>query len=438
MAGGALAGSVTVGSSSLSEPVRSVELDEASRTNADVQQAIKSFEKRDIDQCIQQLTKAHKAHPDLPPPHALLAKLAFMSNQGNLIRPALERAVSEDAGHPEVFILFGNLALVENRLTDAAVHFEKATSLAAAKRWSAEQRNRFEHLCDQGTATVFENRGDWKAARAALERWLKQEPANARARQRLGKVLFRIGEYKAAHAELERACKEDKNLEPAAMTMGWLYTRSGNLKKAEEWMDYGVKIAPESLAAHSGMAAWLLEQGRGDEAQSHVDAVLKSNPASGEINRLVGLAARQRKDLARAEKVFQAMTDESPADAWARNQLAIVLAEQNDPAKQTRAVELAELSARQDPKAADSLATLGTVYYRLGRLDDAEKLLAAVFQNGQCRSDDVLALARVEAAQGKKEVVVPLLKKALAASGLFLERNEAKRWLEDLENAKKK
>jgi tetratricopeptide (TPR) repeat protein len=219
--------------------------------------------------------------------------------------------------------------------------------------------------------------------------------------------------------------------------MGWLYTRAGNLKKAEEWMDYGVKIAPESTAAHSGMAAWLVEQGRGDEAQSHVDAIVNLGPLSGETRKLVGLAARQRKDLDAAEKAFQAMADESPADAWARNQLALVLAEQKDPAKQKRAAELAELSVRQHPKAGDSLATLGTVYFRLGRLDDADKLLAAVFQNGQCRSDDLLTLARVEAARGKKDAVVPLLKKALATPGLFLERNDARRWLEELEGAKK-
>ena len=59
------------------------------------------------------------------------AKLAFLSNQAALVRPALERAVAEDAGHPEVFILFGNLALAEGRLTDASVHLEKATALAS-------------------------------------------------------------------------------------------------------------------------------------------------------------------------------------------------------------------------------------------------------------------------------------------------------------------
>ncbi len=132
------------------------------------------------------------------------------------------------------------------------------------------------------------------------------------------------------------------------------------------------------------------------------------------------------------------MAHDAPADAWVRNQLALVLAEQTDEIKRRRALDLAELSVRQNPKAADSLATLGTVSFRLNRLDDAEKLLSAVFQNGQCQSDEVLTLARIEAARGKKDVVVPLLKKALAASGLFLERNEAKRWLEELEKTSNK
>jgi hypothetical protein len=65
------------------------------------------------------------AHPELPPPHALFAKLAFQNNQAALVRPALEQGSAEDSEHPEVFLLFGELALREGRLTDAAVHFQE-------------------------------------------------------------------------------------------------------------------------------------------------------------------------------------------------------------------------------------------------------------------------------------------------------------------------
>ena len=226
------------------------------------------------------------------PPHALFAKLAFLANNGPLIRPALEKAIAEDPEHPEVFILFGNLALAESRATDAAVHFEKARALAAGKRWAGDQRNRFDRLSLQGDAVVAESRGDWKAARTALSGWLKHEPSSAVAHQRLGKALFHLEERDAAYEELEQAAKADAALEPAAITMAWLFSRAGNLEKAEEWINYAGKTAPESLAVQKGSAAWLMEQGRADEAQRHADAAAKLDPGSTEIKRLLGLGAR--------------------------------------------------------------------------------------------------------------------------------------------------
>ena len=409
-----------------------MELDPATRAMVGVELAIHSFEKRDFEGCIRQLTKARESHPELPPAHALFAKLAFLSNQGALIRPALERAVGEDSKHPEVFILFGNLALTEARLTDAAVHFEKATALASDSRWTSEQRGRFARLCNQGAALVAENRRDWKAARTALAAWLDAEPTHAHARQRLGKVLFHLGEIDAAYETLQEAAQAVPKLEPPAVTMGWLFARSNNPKKAAEWMEYAAKSAPESMSVQLGVAAWLLEEGRGDEAQSHIDVAAKLDPKSVEARRMIGLAARERKDLALAERVFQALADEAPADAWARNQLALVLAEAADTAKQRKALQLAELSVRQSSKDAGALATLGTVQYRLNRLDDAEKLLQVVVSSGKGDSDAAYILARVKAARGQADATAPLLKKALDAPGLFICRKDAQEWLDRL------
>jgi len=428
-AASASAGPVTI---TASGPTPAVELDDASRSILEVKEAIKSFEKRDFDACLKQLAQARKAHPELPPPHALFAKLAFLSNQGALIRPALESAIAEDHEHPEVFILFGNLALAEGRVTDAAVHFEKARGLATGKRWTADQRNRFDRLSLQGEAVVAESRGDWKAARAVLGGWLKQDPGNAAARQRLGKALFHLKEHDAAYEEIQQAAKADAALEPAAITMAWLFTRAGNLKKAEEWIDYANKTTPESQAVQMASAAWLMEQGRADEARSHADAAAKLNPGSTEIKRLLGLAARQRKDFAQAEQIFEGLAHEAPADAWLRNQWALVLVEQSDESRRRRALELAELSVRQNPKAADALATLGTVYYRLNRLDDAEKVLQAVVGSGQGNSDAAYVLARVRADRGHPDAAPALLKLALDAPGIFIFRRDAQDWLDRL------
>ncbi len=207
--------------------------------------------------------------------------------------------MSEDAEHPEVFILFGNLALAENRATDAAVHFEKAKALAAGEALddrAAESLGapvRPGQCAIGGEAWRLEDRACGSGTLAV------DEPANAEARQRLGKALFGLGEYEVAYAELQRAAKENASLEPAAITMGWLFTRAGNVKKGEEWMDYGAKTAPDSLAVQIGVAAWLIEQGRPEQAASHAESASKLDPKSNEVKRLLGVAARQRKDLGR-------------------------------------------------------------------------------------------------------------------------------------------
>jgi predicted Zn-dependent protease len=407
---------------------------ESSQRFVELDQAAQGFKRGEFETALKQLGQVVKAHPDLPSAQVLFARLAFENNQTALIRPALERASAEAPADPEVYILFGNLALLEGRPTDAAVHFDKATALSSSQRWTGWQRESFERLCLQGRASVAEGRGDWKAAQTALEGWLKLEPAHAAARQRLGRALFNLGQPEAAYKELKRASEEDRTLEPAAITMGWLHLPT-DPKKARGWMDYAIQADPNSHAVRIGVAAWLLEQGRLDEVQTHAEVALRLDPKSTNARRLLGLVARARKDLAGAEPIFAALGQEAPGDAWVRSQWALVLAEQADEAKQRKALELAESIARQNPNDPDAIAALGTVYYRRQRLDEAEKLLQAVLDSGHGSSDTAYMLARIKADRGQPAGARDLLQAALAAPGLFVFRDEARQWLDRLAGA---
>ena len=110
----------------------------------------------------------------------------------------------------------------------------------------------------------------------------------------------------------------------------------------------------------------------------------------------------------------------------------MTLAEQDDDVKRRRALELAELSVRQDPNSFEALTTLGMVSYRNKRLDDAAKVLQAVYSSGKANSDAAYFLALVQSEQGHPENVAPLLKAALGAPGLFVYRNDARQWLDRL------
>ena len=410
------AGSQLLTASNTPWPTPAVEIDELSRSLAEVNQAIKSFQKSDFEACLQQLGKAVKAHPELPPAQALLAKLAFLSNQTGA-DPSLPGA-GGGARTRSTLRFTSFLATWPCSRTDRPtrpVHFEKARALAAAKRWTGDAAAAIRAVLPSGHGDpVAESRGDWKAARTALEGWLAHEPANARARQRLGKALFNLDQQEAAYEELQKAAKADSTLEPPAITMGWLFTRAGNAKKAEEWMDYAVKTSPDSFPF-----AWAWPPGCSSRAA----------------------ATKPRARPRPPRKSSPSRTMSSGCSAWRHGSgedLADSRADLPGTAGPVARRRLGAQPVGPGPGGTDRRrkATPGRRACRAGREARSPSLPArwrrwapsisassgsttprscwpAVFQGGQSQSDDVLALARVEDARGKNDMVVPLLKKAL-------------------------
>ncbi len=86
---------------------------------------------------------------------------------------------------------------------------------------------------------------------------------------------------------------------------------------------------------------------------------------------LRGLVALWEKDWTEAEKNFQKVLEASPMDFVARNNIALALVEQDDPAKKQRALTYAEINYRDQPNGNDASGTLAWVYFRRGAFDKA-------------------------------------------------------------------
>lgn len=403
---------------------------EAARRIEELSQAAESLERGDHQQALALLSTAVRKHAELPPARLMLARLSLLANQVEQGRAALERAAVENPDHPGVYLTLGELALGEGRLTDARLQLDKALALSSAPRWPPGQRQNLGSRIHAGLAGVAARREEWPAARTHLAAWLELEPLNGSIRQRLAQVLFELKEYKAAQDELERAAKDDHDLEPPAVSMAWLHTQKGNLEKASEWMSHAVSQSPEDPRTHLAMARWSLRQGLTDQARIHAEAAAERKPNGKDIEAMRGLIARHLKLYAEAESRFQAIHHESPLDASASNQLALVLAEQTNPSKRQRALELAEINARLYPDSAEALTTLGWVYYRLGRLDEAERALQAGRSAG---SDAAYYLACVTADRGRQDDARQLLHQALDGGANFVFRDDARDWLRRIE-----
>ncbi len=398
-----------------------------------IDEAIDEFRQGRNGRALELLKVATTQRPDLPPAKLMLARMMLASGQDAQGRSVLEEVVAEHPNHSGAYVLFGSLALAEGRVTDAFLQFEWAQSLTAKEvpPPTSPQAKEVRVQCASGLATIAEKRRAWGDASGMLASWLALEPRNGLVRRRLARALVYLGQVDEAFKQLQQAVRDDPTLDPAAVGVGRFLAEAGEREQAGRWLERAVRDAPKDAGAHIALATWLYQGDELARARSLAERAEGLDPRSSRAKLLLGMVGRRSKDFASAERHLRAILQDSPADYVASNQLALVLADQPDDAKRKQAVALAESNARQYPKLAEALATLGWAYSRLGRWDEAHQALRAASPEGRATPDTAYYLALVLEERGERDEAERLVRSALGAPpGLFALREDAKRWLD--------
>lgn len=393
--------------------------------NEDIEKAGAALMKGQVDEAYKLLQDAAKKNPSLRPPRLMLALLFLNSKEGvQQGRNLLEQAITENPEDPRCYFDNAQVAMGDGRISDAILNCEMALKLSAADRWTADQKKEVQSRARSILASAFEQRRDWAAARTHLTALLEMEK-NGQLRQRLARSLFFLDKADDAFQELQQAVKDDPTLDPPTVFMAQLWSMKNDPKMAREWFEKAIKAEPNSLRVHLGYCNWLLQQNEIPQAKMHADAAAKIDANSVDVLKAQGLLARIVKNLADAENYFRRVINESPSDFFAANQLALVLVDQSNQNQRSRGVQLAEVNARQYPRNAEALATLGYAYYRIGNMDEAAKSLQAAVSPGQMAADTAYYLALLVNERDKPEDAAKLLDQALQSKGLFVYRAEA-------------
>ncbi len=363
----------------------------------------------------------------------MLARLLLAANQLPAGRGLLEDVASEDPRYPVTFVLFGNIALTEGRVSDAMLNYERAGTLLDSSGLTEDQKRDVHAQTLSGVAAVAERRQDWDKAQETLEDLLTVIPEDGPARQRLGRALFNLDRRDEARTQLEFAHQNDPSLDPPGITLGWLWADRGRWDEALATMRDAVKKAPDSPAARLGLATLLLQREQPDEAKPHAEAALKADPDSLPAQRLVGSIAYRLGNVEEAEQILRKVLETAPDDVATNNLLALSLAEQDDETGQKDAVEIAQQNVRRAEQNPQTLSTLGWAYYRAGQLDEALQVLQAATANGQATPDTAYYMACVLADNGQEADALRLLRSALDAPvGQFAARDAARKRFEAL------
>ena len=390
------------------------------------------FKAQKFEEAYKELQATAKANPKAPPPRVTLARLFFEAREGSAARAQLEQAAVDDPKHPEVYILNASFAFKEGRLTDTVLNCQVALQLAADPRWDPEQRKQYIRDARLGLAAAFETRRDWSALKEQLAALLADDPKNGPTRQRLGTANFLQGRPDDAFAEFQTAFKDDPASDLPELRMSALALAQSDPAKADDWLKKAVAAHPNDAKTHRAYASFLLDSGNAPAAQLYVESATKLDATNPDTVALRGLLARYRKDLATAETIFDALNRDRPGATFAAWNLALVLAETGNKDKQRRAIELAEAEVRKNAKSAEGFAILGWCYYKAGRLDDAEKAIAAAAQAGAVSRDAAYFLARVLADKQRYDDAHKVLKSAADARGGYVYQAEAQALLNEI------
>ncbi len=398
----------------------------------EVDQAVELFQQQNFDGALELLRKASARHADLPPARIVMAQLFSQANQRDAVRVSLEQAVVESPEDPEAYVIMGDIAMSQGRVTEAGLLYAEAENLLARFEGSPRRKSLLDARNLSGLAAVAEARADWPRAEQRLRAWRELEPDNPICLQRLARARFQQKDPRDALSLLREAAALDANVLTPEAQLARFYHEFGDQKNAQIWLNNAVKIAPNDVRTRLVAAQWYLETNQLEQAAKESEAATRLDPASLDAKLFRGVVALFMKDYETAENYFQQAHLQSPGNFAASNNLALALVEQDDEQKRRRALEYATANARQNPRATEALSTYGWVQYRLGNVEEADRVLQAAAGTGTLSPDTAYYLAVVASERGREEQAVQLLNAALNTTQPFSNRQEAQALLQRL------
>ncbi|MBI6550859.1 tetratricopeptide repeat protein [Pseudomonas sp. LY-1] len=295
-------------------------------------------------------------------PILLRARLLQNLNRGKEAIPLLEKSIKKYPEDKRLRLTYARTLVEQDRMEDAKVQF---ANLVQQYPDDDELRYSLALVCLEAKA--------WDEAKGYLEELIERESHVDSAHLNLGRIAEENNDPQAALLEYAKVGPGNDYL-PAQLRQADILMSNGRTDEAEKRLVAAREAEPDyAIQLYLIQAETLSANNQAERAWKVLQQALLQYPDDLNLLYTRAMQAEKRNDLAQMEKDLRLIIKRDPDNAMALNALGYTLSDRT-----TRYVEakvLIEQAHKLNPEDPAVLDSLGWVNYRLGNLDEAERLL---------------------------------------------------------------
>ena len=261
-------------------------------------------------------------------------------------------------------------------------------------------------------------------ARKAFEKALELNPQNVFAIDQLTDLDLEARAFSAVHQRADALLQKDPKSARAYFMHGRSYVVEKNSAAAEAALRKAIELDPNLAAAYELLVALYVEANKLPEALKELETVLGKNPQYPTALLTSGIIYERMGDFAKAGDNYEKVLALNPNFVPALNNLAYIYSEKLN--NLNRAGELARKARELAPADPSVQDTFGWILYRQGKYQEAAELLEQSASKSPGKGEIQFHLGMANYMMGRLDEARADLEKAVAASGDFPGKDEAK------------
>ena len=295
-------------------------------------------------------------------PILLRARLLQNLSRGKEAIPLLEKSIKKYPDDKRLRLTYARTLVEQDRMEDAKVQF---ANLVQQYPDDDELRYSLALVCLEAKA--------WDEAKGYLEELIERESHVDSAHLNLGRIAEENNDPQAALLEYAQVGPGNDYL-PAQLRQADILMSNGRTDQAEKRLAAARETEPDyAIQLYLIQAETLSANNQGERAWKVLQKALLQYPDDLNLLYTRAMQAEKRNDLAQMEKDLRLIIKRDPENAMALNALGYTLSDRTT--RYAEAKVLIEQAHKLNPEDPAVLDSLGWVNYRLGNLDEAERLL---------------------------------------------------------------